>query len=386
MAGHVAGSPVKVEGVRGGRFRFQIATRGDDAELRDLLRKTSMGGQVLVTMRREPSYFDAAAVEGPHSQVLTVRDISTDHLVGMGACSVRMRYVNGHPQPVGYLSGLRILPAYRRFGLLARGYRAFRELSLVSGTQFHLTTIADGNDRAIDVLTSGRAGLPHYHYLGRYYTFALSLQPTRRPIHEPGLEIRPACRGDLAPLVEHLQHVGRQLNGCPRYEETDFFHSNATFKNLRPKDILLAIRDDEIVGALGAWDQLAFRQLVVENYGRIQGLMRPLYNAWSRFRGRPRFPAVGQPSRHLMTAFPLARSGDTRILAALLDELRRRASRTKHESLFVGVYERDTLRPFLHNQACFTYVTRVYLVSWGDDQVTWERARDQNLYLELGCL
>ena len=375
-----------MESSQGSRFRFQIATRGDDAELRGLLRKTSMDGQVQITLRREPSYFDAATVEGRCSQVLTVRDETTDRIVGMGACSARTRYVNGSPQSVGYLSGLRILPEYRSFGILARGYRALRQLSVVSGARLHLTTIADENHRAMKALTGGRAGLPHYHYLGRYYTLALPLKPKHRPRSHPGIEIRPASRCDVGPLVNYLQDVGRPINFCPRYEESDFLHSDATFKNLRLEDILLAIQDGQIIGAMGAWDQIAFRQLVVEHYSPTQTLMRPLYNAWSSLRGRPRFPAVGHPSRHLMAAFPLTRPGDERTFFSLIDGLRRRTNGTAHESLLVGVYERDKIRPLLCKEACFTYVTNVYLVSWDDDEATLKRVLNQNLYLELGCL
>jgi hypothetical protein len=369
-----------------GRFRFELATRSEDAQLRALLRETPMEGPVWVTFRREPSYFDAAAVEGPDCQVLTVRDVSTDRLVGMGVCSARTRYFERHPHAVGYLSGLRILPAYRSYSLLARGYRALREICRESSAECYLTTIADGNQRAVSVLTKGRAGLPHYQSLGRYYSFVLPLKPKRCRGSDGGLEVRPASSQDVGHIVQHLQQVGRQVNFFPRYEATDFFDANATFRNLRPEDILLALRDGQIVGTLGAWDQTAFRQIIVEHYPGLKNVVRPLYNVWSTCHGGPRFPAVGQPIRHLMAAIPLVKDGDSGAFVALLDEFRRRADRASHQALVVGAYELDPLLAILQAEAVFTYVTRVYLVHWADDREILLRARNHNVYLEVGCL
>lgn len=386
MARHTADSPLDTETSCRSRFRIQLGTRSDDAELRALLRDVPMDGPVGVTLRREPSYFDAAVVEGPDRHVLTVRDTSADRLVGMGTWSVRARFMHGVPQDVGYLGGLRIMPDYRSFGLLARGYRALRESCHESNAKFYLTTIAEGNRRALEMLTKGRAGLPAYHYLGRYYSCVLPLKPRRQRDHAAGLEVRPASSRDRLPLVEHLQCVGQQLNFCPRYEAADFFNVDATFKDLRPQDILLALRGGEIVGTVGAWDQTAFRQIVVERYPPLQDLVRPLYNAWSKLRGGPCFPAAGQPVRHLLAAIPLAQNGDPAILMTLLNELRRRADRTRHDAVVAGVYELDPLLPALRAEAVFTYVTRVYLVSWDDIRLTLARLQSENLYLELGCL
>lgn len=110
------------------RFEFDLATRADDAELRAILAATPMPGRISVSFRREPSFFAAAGVEGPFHQVVVCRDRQQNRIAGFGCRSVRQRYVNGRPTPVGYLSGLRALPEYRGLGLVARGYRYFREL------------------------------------------------------------------------------------------------------------------------------------------------------------------------------------------------------------------------------------------------------------------
>ena len=41
------------------RYRFELATRVDDDELRKVMAATPTAGMISVTFEREPSYFDA---------------------------------------------------------------------------------------------------------------------------------------------------------------------------------------------------------------------------------------------------------------------------------------------------------------------------------------
>ncbi len=176
------------------RYSVRLATPADDAALRHLLRETPMDGPIRVSLRREPSYYGAATVEGPYRQTLVVTEVSSRRVVALGCRSIRQRYVDQRATPVGYLSGLRILPTHRGGTLLARGYREMHRLHEDGATDFYLTTIADGNRRALKTLTGGRAGLPVYFPLGEYHTFVIPLRQRRDSWHEGDLEIRPLRR------------------------------------------------------------------------------------------------------------------------------------------------------------------------------------------------
>ncbi len=93
------------------QFRFEVATANDDAELRHVLAATPMPGLISVSYRREPSYFGASVVSGGFHQVLAVRDAEANRIAGFVFRSVRTMFVNGRPEPVGYLSGLRTCPS-----------------------------------------------------------------------------------------------------------------------------------------------------------------------------------------------------------------------------------------------------------------------------------
>src|SRR5258706_136240 len=88
------------------RFRFELATAEDDAQLRQRMAEDWMRGDLSISFRREPSYFAACAVQGIETQVIKCTDLETSQIVGMGSRSLRMAFINGQPVRVGYLSDL----------------------------------------------------------------------------------------------------------------------------------------------------------------------------------------------------------------------------------------------------------------------------------------
>jgi hypothetical protein len=381
--------------VRRGRFRFELAGPEDDKELCRLLARVVMPGQVQITLRRDPSYFAAARIDGPLHQVVIARDMTDGSIAAMGSRSVRTRFVNGHRAPVGYLSNLRIQREYRGRTILARGYQYFKELDSDRATSFYLTTISATNEPALSALTARRAGLPTYHFVGRYHTAAIPLTKLRRAVFGgEEVRVRPANVEDRELLLEVYRTAARQYEFAPSYEAGDFFCESGTFIGLRPSDVLIATRAGRPVGMLGCWDQSSFRQTVVEGYESPLRYLRPWYNSWARLRGMPRLPRPGSPLRCLVAALPVVTDQDPGVMAALVNEVQRRQtaavgqampdSPVKHNDLLlVGMFESDPLFAAVRPYAAFSYATNVYLVTWQDQL---PRLGAAPLYLELGCL
>jgi hypothetical protein len=370
------------------RFEFQLATRADDAQLRAILAATPMPGRISVSFRREPSFFDAAVVDGDFHQVVVCCDQRENRIVGFGCRSVRLRFVNGRPAPVGYLSSLRALPEYRSLGLVARGYAYFRSLHRDGKAQGYLTTIAEDNHKALSTLTTGRAGLPEYAFAGRYHTLVIPISRRRQGIGCPDrtLEIREATALDRAELIAFLEAVGPARQFFPCLGPADFFETTSTFRNLAPSDLLLAYRRGRLVGTLGSWNQHSFRQSVVEGYACLLGLLRPVYNAWATISGRPRLPDVGKPLICLLAAIPTVLENDAGVFDALLQTLLARASGGCADYLLVGLHETDPLLPVARRWAAESYVTRMYFVSWEDGRSFRAQLDERPCYLELGFL
>ena len=370
------------------QFRFEVATAADDAQLRHVLAATPMPGHVSVSYRREPSYFAAAAVSGAFHQVVVARDAEAQRVAAFIARSVRSMFVNGRPDSVGYLGGLRTLPEYRNRLLLARGTAYLRQLHADGRTKLYLATIAEGNDMAIDVLTSRRSILPSFHPAGHYLGLAIPI-PTRRrsPRMATGdVTISEGRREDLGEIVDFLGAWGPRRQFFPEYGEQDFFHSEATFKDLQPEDVLLARRGGRLVGTIGRWDQHGFKQSIVEGYGAALQWVSPVYNLWAQIRGRPRIPRPGQELRYLTAAIPVVAEGDAGIFLALVRALLAGASGGAHHYLMLGMHDRDPLLAAARRLGGRTYVGRLYLVCWEDGEELRTRVDDRPVYMELGCM
>jgi hypothetical protein len=370
------------------QFRFELATADDDAELRHVLAATPMPGQVSVSYRREPSYFGAAVVSGGFHQVLMLRDVAADRVAGFVSRSVRPMFVNGQPESIGYLSALRALPEYRSRGLLARGIAHLRRLHEDGRANLYLATIAVGNDEAIRILTSRRTGLPAFHPHGQYLGLAIPIPRRRRRSNDTagGITLVEGQAENLSEILDFLRTWGPQRQFFPDYGERDFFHDEATFKDLRPHDLLLARRGRRLVGMIGAWDQHGFKQSIVEGYGPALRWVSPMYNLWAQVRGRPGIPPPGAELRYLTAAVPVVAEDDSEVFLMLARAVLARASGGEYQYLMLGLHDRDSLLPAARRLGGRTYAGQLYLACWEDGEELRRRVDERPPYMELGSM
>ncbi len=370
----------------GRRFVFELADERDDAALRALVSGTPLGGSIQTSLRREPDYFAGVATEGPFHQVLVAREWQSGAVVGMATRSVRSRFVEGIPAAVGYLGGLRLRPDVRKGSVLARGFQALRRLHDDGRTDVYLSLITEGNDAALEALTTERAGLPRYHYLGRYLTFILPARGEGTARLPAEIRLRSLHDRELPQLLAFLETQGRDRLFFPCLQDRDIRGPAATFRDLPLDHIVCAWRDDRIVGTLAGWDQSGFKQTVIERYRGPWNWGRHLYNAVATLAKWPRFPRPGEMLRSLTLALPVVADADPRVWQALLTGVRRLPAAGRNECLALGLFERDRLVPLARRSALHTYVTRLFAVCWNPDQVRPERFAGRDSYLELGCL
>jgi hypothetical protein len=240
---------------------FRLATRADDADLRELTALPVPGDWIELSYRRDPDFFAALS---PSDQVLLGR-YHADQLAATAVRGRRSLYVNGAAQQVGYLGGLRIAPRFQGKNLLFDGFRLLRTLHEQDPLSEYLTTIVEGNalPRALLVQRS-RPAWPTYHIHGTLLTLALETTP-----------------GPLPETSEAPEGFLRQ-HGPTRH----FFPSHT-----RPQ--LPWISAGGAVAALR--DLSSVRQTVVHRYHGALRWARPLVNACARLLRRPPFPAPGSP-------------------------------------------------------------------------------------------
>jgi hypothetical protein len=380
------------------RYQFDVAGPDNDRQLRELLRASPTDGRIQLTFQREPNYFAAVPTLGPFCQTLICREMESQAIVAVASRSIRDVFVNGQPQAIGYLGMLRIIKGHQNSSVLARGYRFLRQLHRDDRTPMYYTTIADGNQRAINTLTSGRAGLPAYHPAGVYHTLAIGLS-TRAARAESidrwkpanGLEIRRATDEDLSTIVDYVNRVGSSYQFFPVCRESDFSaeagaNPGACFNGLSASDFFIALRDGQLVGTIGAWDQHAIRQTVVHGYSAALKFSRPLYNVVARLRGRSRLPLPGQPFRYLIATLTAIERNDPFVFRSLINALNDYYSGGDYDFLMMGLHETNPLLETVGSRATLQYKTQVYHVCWPDGESFRRSLDDRPPWYELGCL
>ena len=327
------------------KLHFSLADPGDDAEVRALLRRNVMQGDIAVTFRREPSYFHAAAVQGRVAEVYKGVDTASGALAGLGGRFRLPAYVNGVCTDIGYLADLRVEAAYRSGLGLRRAYDFLRARHACDPLPYYTTMILQGNQAALKVLAANRAGLPPYRPQGRVHTPMLILGLPKAAIRLPGISISPAQLAEAAEVFAFVnrEHARRQF--APHYEAADLH--NGRLRGLRMEDIWLARREGVLVGTLALWDQYAFRQIHVEAYGGHWRWLKPLYDGLCRITPLQALPQPGASLRCAYAALAAVADDDAAVFAALLRTLYRHASRGPWHYLTVALHERDPLLPVL---------------------------------------
>jgi hypothetical protein len=341
---------------------FQLANSSHDTALRKLACQSSMPGWIRLAFGREPDFFQAIKVQGKSNQVLVALEGS--RVVGTGCRSVKPVWVNGQQTEIGYLGGLRLIPDVRRTGALARGYAVLRRLHEENPVPAYLTTVIESNTEASDLLTSGRAGLPHYLDHGRYFTYAVNLSRPHRKVpstftimhgHEVGLES----------VMSFLREVGRQRQFFPLLSAADF--STDYLRGLRLEDFRVAMRGrKEIAGVTAVWDQRSFKQNIVQGYAAPVSWIRPVLNGVLRLTGFGALPPSGGHIDMAALAFCCARDDEPTAARALLDQVCVELCGGPYRFLVLGFHERDPLRGMMAHFRTFRYTSRLYLVCWDD--------------------
>lgn len=338
-------------------MKFVLAEPTHEPELRRLMAEDPMPGAFRLAYTREPDFRQALDVQGTSTQVLTA--LEGDRVVGMGVRAILPVHLNGHPQEVGYLGGLRSLVSARRGLGLARGFRFLRELHADGRVPGYLTTVLEDNAHALAMLQSGRAGLPRYLDLGRFTTHVLF--PSRRSPHPmpQGLRIVSPPQIEMTSIVAFLrEHAPRRPFGPVFGDEL----TGPWYRDFRPEDLFVALQGDQIVGVTGRWDQSRYKQVRVAGYAPWLRMARPLLNLALRGAGYGSLPPVGACLQPQTLAFTTLRDDHPAVFQALVGAVLQKVPTL----LLVGLHERDPLAPALQAFRTLAYAARLCWVCWDD--------------------
>jgi hypothetical protein len=344
---------------------YELATPADDPELRRMLRDNPMPGAISVSFEREPDYFIGARVEGPFHQTIVARERSTSRIVGMGTRSIRDMYLNGSPQPVGYLSQLRIQPQYRAMRRrLAQAFDCLHRLHQDGRAPFYFCSIIEDNLPARRLLSAGLPGLPRFRECARLHTLAIHCRRARRQLPMPeSLKLARGSPAYINEIVACLQRNGARYQLALHWTRDTLFDPAHT-PNLAPTDFYLALDGDRVVGCLAAWDQSRFKQTIVRGYTGPLGRWRVLVNVGARLAGWPVLPPLNTPFRYCYASHLAIDDDHPEVFAALVRALYNHAVDKKYHYLMLGLSERHPLLQVATAYRHIDYRSVLYLVAW----------------------
>lgn len=365
---------------------YRRATSEDDAEMRAFLHRSPSGGDVRLRIEKEPSFHAAFEVEGERGDILLANDVDSGAIVGVGARAEKAAFINGVMRPLGYLSTLRIDPAYRGGKVLKAGYTRFKDFHDAGRVRLYTTTIMSSNVAAVRALTQGRPGLPLYNDFGGYATHVFGVR--RNPFKARGdCTVRVAAAPDALALQGFWLQQGPRRQFFPYYSARHVVEPEGLLRGLNIWDFLIAERNGEIVGTAALWNQRPFRQWIIDGYSRRAGMMMPLYNLFARVTGRPTFPRGGEALDYRFLSLFVVADDDEKVALSLLHALWQKARTTAPESLLVaGIHERDPLAHLLRRPTGVCFHSRLFVVHWDDGKEDFAALDGRVPYLEIGGL
>jgi len=366
------------------RHVFELATASDDAALRRRMAEDVLDGTIAVTFRREPEYFAGTALQGSEAQVVKCVSQPDGRIVGLFTRARAPAYINGELQTLGYLCDLRADPAVRGGTLLARGFRKLKELHDAAPLPLYYTMILDGNDIALDVLTGGRASLPHYRPLGRVLTPALHLGRPRRFRPSSALRIATANATTIDGVIEFVNRQYRKKQFAPAYQMEDL--SGARLSGLRLDDIYVAYDGDRIAGCVACWDQSHIRQIFVERYDRALQLARPLYNLAANVWSRKSLPNPGEKIPFFYLAWIAVENDDKQVFRELLEHVYEARRHGPWHFFIAGLHENHPLAGELRNFRSIPSSGHLFAVHWSDGHPAFEELDARVPHIEAGAL
>ncbi len=354
--------------------RFLFGSEVHDAACRIILRENSMGENIGLSFRREPSFFPAEKISSEWSQLVVLEDDEVQKIVGFGVRSGRLYWYRGKKIELGYISQLRLLPEYRGGRILFDGYKKFKELH--EGDRkvpFYLTTILSDNATTRSLLESGRAGLPTYQpiaQLSSYFFLAHKAKKGCGDVHEVSVE---------EVLFSYNNHVSTSYLATCYGDDTHSWLSLVDYE-------AVSIEGDTFSAKAILVNFSRVKQIVVTNYSGTYKAITLVVRFLSSALGITPPPVVGS---ELSCLYPIAISleGDTeKGFQVLLNLAREKALDKKLHGVVCGLNSNSPLAVHANKKSLSNTRSILYAVAWDKNQLPTLDTLYSDINVEVGTL
>lgn len=367
-------------------LRFELATPASESQLRSLLRRNPLSGNIEVALEREPNAFHAAGISGDDCQLILAFESGERDPIGAGARYELEAHVNGRVRRIGYLGELRSHVGFKyRRTLLLEAYRELRRHHRAGTVSYYLTTIVEDNTAARRLLEAGLADMPTYEPIGTMATLTIPVKSGCAVRARP-LRIDPAAAEDIRPIADALNGFGRQYQFHPLWSERAL-QSGDRCRELSPQDFLVCRDGNGMRGFLALWDQRSFKQTVIRGYSAKLARLRPLYNLVAPLLRRPRLPDPGANLESTFLSHVMVQQDDADTLIALIRRACRNARQRGLDYIMIGLAERHPFYSVVRKRfSSHCYRSMAYVVYWDDGRDEAAKLDGRILFPEMAIL
>ena len=192
-----------------------------------------------------------------------------------------------------------------------------------------------------------------------------------------------ATRGFAGKVQAFFDREAPRRNGYPLYDFDKLAKGDAYYTGLKVSDYVLALKGNEIVGMLAAWNQKAYKQTRIMGFKPAIKVLRPLYNLYVSLAGGFKLPPVGGVLNYLTLYNVLIAGDDPAVYQALIDWVMAHQGQ-RYDALATAVTHGDPLETVPRGYKRQKLLSENLWMSYGEDPRPGMDARP--LYAELGRL
>ena len=355
---------------------LSLATEDDNEGMNKVFESGHFDGGFSVQFLRKPKPLQSFRKDGDTAKILIMKDALTLEVIAVGGCVIRREYLDGSIKRVGYLTGLKILPAYqKKVRCIAEAYKFLHD-NTKDEVDLYYTTILSSNTGAQKLLEKRHRNMPAYRYLGEYTTYCFKA-------------------GDIfggRPGGRFTGRSGGKLSGATAAEVAQLYDSSLRKLNLAPKDTGLSgltakdfytLRDtrQEIIACCAIYNQQSYKQYVISDYNRVYRILSKLP---VHLLGYPNFPAQNSRLNYASVAFLYVKDNNILLGRQFLRAVAKDAGRKgrtgqagrpgpdgaigRIDVLLAGQFCNNPLRGIFDSIRHIKFQSRLYEVSWNEPQ------------------
>ena len=346
-------------------FEYSLASEHDGPDLLTLYESDDFKGNISVLYTRRPNPYLSYLQEGEKVVFPIIRLKETGELCGGGCCVIRKAFVNGSVKSTGYLTGLKIKPAYRRrIPYIQDLYQKMFVLTKGDVDLFY-TTILKDNTLAQRLFKQRRKNMPEYKFVQDYTVYCF--KPKGKIRLSPGYRLE---QGSCAGLDSfYKNHLSNYNLAPPIFDQLRWTQEN-----------IFALRDQtgRIKAACGIWNQQRYKQYIITKYRGIHKYLQHIPLEWL---GYPNLPKENQIANYASLALFLVEDNDLEIARSFLIMLTKRVS--QFDFFMLGLVMNHPLNTVFNQVKHVKYESKLYTVH---NDHSHEQLDTRAISLEVGLL